>query len=271
METNFYLANEALTPPRKIPKTIHYCWFGGNPKSELIQRCIESWEKYCPDYEIIEWNESNFDINCCQYVKDAYAAKKWAFVSDYARLWVVYTHGGIYLDTDVELKQNLDELLTYDAWFAHDDMLYIATGLGFGSIKDFPVLKNIMDYREQQGFNGMTNMVLETPIFMSYFSMKLTADSQTFNNVRIVGVNDYARFGRHHAELSWMPLEDKHRIKKCIHRYWKMANFLRNSPIREKLGNGKLYRIYMFIAYDLCSNGPMYFIKRWTKRLFGRK
>ena len=80
-----------------IPRIIHYCWFGGNDKSEIIRKCISSWEKYCPDYEIKEWNESNFDINMFQYTKEAYDAKKWAFVSDVARLWVVLNYGGIYM------------------------------------------------------------------------------------------------------------------------------------------------------------------------------
>lgn len=82
-----------------IPKIIHYCWFGGNPKSNLIKQCIDSWKKYCPDYQIIEWNESNFDINCNPYVKAAYEDKKWAFVSDYARLYIVYNRGGGYIST----------------------------------------------------------------------------------------------------------------------------------------------------------------------------
>lgn len=87
-----------------IPKKIHYCWFGGNPKSDLILTCIKSWKNFCPDYEIIEWNENNWDINYNQYTREAYQAKKWAFVSDVARLDIVYRYGGLYLDTDVELK-----------------------------------------------------------------------------------------------------------------------------------------------------------------------
>ena len=90
-----------------IPKIIHYCWFGGNELSELAERCIESWKRYCPDYKIIEWNESNFDLDCSDFVKEAYQAKKWAFVSDYARLKIIYDHGGIYLDTDVEVIKPL--------------------------------------------------------------------------------------------------------------------------------------------------------------------
>ena len=95
-----------------IPKIIHYCWFGGNPKSNLIKQCIDSWKKYCPDYQLIEWNESNFDINCNPYVKAAYEDKKWAFVSDYVRSKVMYEYGGVYMDTDMELKLPLDEFLS---------------------------------------------------------------------------------------------------------------------------------------------------------------
>lgn len=93
-----------------MSKTIHYCWFGKNPKSKLILKCIDSWKKYCPDYEIKEWNEDIFDVNCCAYVREAYEAKKWAFVSDYCRFYVLYNYGGIYLDTDVELLRSLESL-----------------------------------------------------------------------------------------------------------------------------------------------------------------
>ena len=94
-----------------IPKIIHYCWFGGNPLPELAVKCIESWKKYCPDYEIKRWDESNFDLNCCDYVKEAYRAKKWAFVSDYARFKVLYDEGGLYFDTDVELIKPIDDII----------------------------------------------------------------------------------------------------------------------------------------------------------------
>ena len=94
-----------------IPKVIHYCWFGGNPLPEEAKRCIESWKKYCPDYKIIEWNENNYDVNSNEYMKAAYKEKKWAFVSDYARIDVVYKCGGIYMDTDVELVKELDTFL----------------------------------------------------------------------------------------------------------------------------------------------------------------
>ena len=94
-----------------IPKIIHYCWFGGNPLPDLAVKCIDSWKKYCPDYEIKRWDESNFNLNCCDYVKEAYRAKKWAFVSDYARFKVLYDEGGLYFDTDVELIKPIDDIL----------------------------------------------------------------------------------------------------------------------------------------------------------------
>ena len=112
-----------------IPKIIHYCWFGHNKKSKLIKRCIKSWEKYCPDYKIIEWNEDNFDINICPYVKEAYDEGKWAFVSDYVRFYVLKKYGGIYVDTDVEMLKSIDKLRQNGAFAGFASDTIIATGL----------------------------------------------------------------------------------------------------------------------------------------------
>lgn len=113
----------------KIPKIIHYCWFGGNPLPELALKCIESWKRFCPDYEIIEWNENNFNLEINSYVKEAYAAQKWAFVSDVARLYALVNYGGIYMDTDVEVIKPLDELLKYEAVSGFESDTQIPTGL----------------------------------------------------------------------------------------------------------------------------------------------
>lgn len=130
-----------------IPKKIHYCWFGGNEKPKSVIKCIESWKHYCPDYDIIEWNESNFDIKAHPFISQAYDAKKWAFISDYARLYIVYNNGGIYLDTDVELVKNLDPLLSSDMYIGFEGGEYVNTGSGFGAVKGHAfLLENMKAY-----------------------------------------------------------------------------------------------------------------------------
>ena len=145
-----------------IPKKIHYCWFGGNPIPDKYKRCIESWHKFCPDYEIIEWNESNYDVSKCKYMEDAYQAKIWGFVPDYARIDIVYQNGGIYLDTDVELVRNLDDLLYQKGFAGFEDEEYVNLGSGFGAEAGHPVLKSMLDYYQKETFiyeNGELNLI----------------------------------------------------------------------------------------------------------------
>lgn len=112
-----------------IPKTIHYCWFGRGPKPELAKRCIESWKEYCPDYEIKEWNEDNFDLDMYPYVREAYDNRKFAFVTDVVRLYALLKEGGIYMDTDVEVLKPLDSLCEYEAVSGFEAEARIPTGL----------------------------------------------------------------------------------------------------------------------------------------------
>jgi hypothetical protein len=113
---------------------IHYCWFGGNPKPKLAEKCIASWKKYCPGWEIIEWNESNFDVNQNGYTRMCIGQKKYAFLSDYVRLKVIADHGGIYFDTDVELLKPIDTLLEHEAFFGFETPGFVNSGQGFGSV-----------------------------------------------------------------------------------------------------------------------------------------
>lgn len=137
-----------LTDKQQIPKTIHYCWFGKQPLPPQYKKYMESWEKYCPDYEIQRWDESNYDITKNKYMYDAYKNKLWALVSDYARLDIIFEHGGIYLDTDVELIKSLDDLLYQEAFAGFERKQFVAFGLGFGAQKHFQVLKKMLDYYE---------------------------------------------------------------------------------------------------------------------------
>lgn len=144
-----------------IPKVIHYCWFGGTPLPKSALNCIESWKKYFPDYEIKEWNETNFDINCCEYVKEAYQEKKWAFVSDYARFWILYNYGGVYFDTDVEVIKSMDELLKMGSFMGCEASELegvgkreeINPGLGLAAVANLGIYKEILEYYNMLHFN----------------------------------------------------------------------------------------------------------------------
>lgn len=145
-----------------IPKVIHYCWFGKNPRGELMRRCIESWKRFCPDYQIVEWNESNFDVDCIPYLAEAYRGKKYAHVTDYARLKILYENGGVYLDTDVELIDSLDPFLADRAFFAMQKPGEVATGLGFGAEAGAPILRELMRNYEGKLQNDSAQFFRET-------------------------------------------------------------------------------------------------------------
>ena len=144
-----------------VPKVIHYCWFGGNQLSDLNKKCIQSWKHFCPRYEIKEWNESNFDFTSCDYAKEAYNAKKWAFVSDYARFKILYEYGGVYFDTDVELIKNIDDLIEKGGFMGMEGANLVNPGLGLAFPAYHPLLKEIIDLYDQLHFadkNGVLNL-----------------------------------------------------------------------------------------------------------------
>lgn len=131
-----------------IPKKIHYIWVGGKEKSKEVQKCINSWKKKFKDFEIIEWNEKNFDINTNSYTKCAYEAKRWAFVSDYIRLHALCTMGGIYLDTDVIAVDSIDEMLNDKAFIGFENNDFISAAI-MGAEKKHPFIKQLMDYYDK--------------------------------------------------------------------------------------------------------------------------
>ena len=130
-----------------IPKVIHYCWFGKGKMPKLAKKCIKSWKKYCPDYEFVLHTEDNFDLTQNRYMREACEAGKWAFVSDYARLKIIYDNGGIYLDTDVELIKPVDDLVKLGGFMGFDEKGIVATGLGFGAEKGNKIVSEFLkDY-----------------------------------------------------------------------------------------------------------------------------
>jgi hypothetical protein len=133
-----------------IPRTIHYIWFGGNPLGEKELACIDSWKKLCPGYEIVRWDESNFDVSSNRYCKEAYENRKWAFVSDYVRLWVLVNYGGVYMDTDVEVVKPLDQFLVHQAFSGFETETDIPTGI-MACEKGFPLFDALLhDYNDRR-------------------------------------------------------------------------------------------------------------------------
>lgn len=159
-----------------IPKKIHYCWFGHGEIPERDQRCIESWKKFCPDYEIILWNEDNYDVAQIPYTKEAYEARRWAFVSDFARIDIVCKYGGVYMDTDVELIRPLDSMLEYSGFAGTEaDSNCIAFGLGFGAEAGLEILHELCEYYKTLTFqneDGSLNMKPNPIIVTEYLREK---------------------------------------------------------------------------------------------------
>lgn len=158
-----------------IPKKIHYCWFGRKPIPQKNLEWMASWKKYCPDYEVIRWDEDNYDVTKNAYMHEAYKAGKWGFVSDYARLDIIYHYGGIYLDTDVELIRSLDDLLYQKAFAGIDRSRDISLGLGFGAQEGCQIIKELMDMYETVSLlnkDGTYNLTVAPALQRTFFQKK---------------------------------------------------------------------------------------------------
>ncbi len=212
-----------------IPKTIHYCWFGGNPLPPLAEKCIKSWKKYCPDFEIVRWDESNFDVNCCKYTSEMYKQKKWAFLTDYVRLKVVYDNGGIYLDTDVEVIKPLTELLANVAFMGLETTHSINTGLGFGAEKHHWFVGENMKYYENWDYSCPieTCPVITTRLLKPYGIDCHSKEIQKYKNLTIYPVEFFCpkefetgiikasknTYTIHHFNASWHDEKTRQSVK----------------------------------------------------------
>ena len=221
-----------------IPKIIHYCWFGHNPQPVMAKKCIESWKKYMPDYEIKEWNEDNFDVNIIPYTAEAYKAKKYAFVSDFARFWILFNYGGIYFDTDVEVIKPLDNIIEKGPFMGCENELKegigkytirVAPGLGIGAPAGFNLFKEIIDYYESLSFinkNGSYNQVTVVDHITAVLRKNGLVDSndiQVCKGVHIYPIDYFCplnyytgeinitenTYSIHHYMASWISREQK--------------------------------------------------------------
>lgn len=225
-----------------IPKIIHYCWFGGKPKPDDINKYIASWKKYCPDYEIREWNESNFDINENDYCREAYEAKKWAFVTDYVRLKVLYEYGGFYMDTDVEVVKPLDPLCVFNAVAGYESEAYIQTGVIGACLQNEWISMLLQNYKKRHfllkngEFDSSTNVTFITTLTANKYSLNLHGQTVTFGSNMVILPFDYLcaknmidmkiyrtkhTYTIHHFEGSWLSEEEKYfnQVRLKIHKF----------------------------------------------------
>lgn len=217
-----------------IPKTIHYCWFGHGKLPELAIKCIESWKKKLPDYKIIEWNEDNFDVNCNEYVKEAYNSKKYAFVSDYVRLYALYNEGGIYMDTDVEVLKSLDPFLNHKAFSGFENNNSIPTGI-MASVAKNKWIKILLDeysdihfIKKDGTLDTTTNVTRITNKTKDNYKIKLNDTLQDLGDVvfypheyfcpkdwetGIINITDKT-YTIHHFNASWHSKKEKKQLAK---------------------------------------------------------
>ena len=222
-----------------IPKIIHYFWFGNGEIPELFYKCLDSWKKFCPDFEIKRWDETNFDINMSTYTKEAYEQKKYAFVSDYARFYVVEKYGGIYLDIDVELVNSIEKLLEKESFcgFEYNSNL-VNPGLILGSVPHGKFVSSVLDYYNSLGefkFGTHTVCTISSEILSQNFSIDLSKydEIQDVSNVTVYPAKYFCAYDQiskkimrdketisiHHYNASWLRPKDKfiNFIKKIVY------------------------------------------------------
>lgn len=238
-----------------MEKIVHYCWFGEGEKPKLTQKCIETWKKFLPDYKIIEWNEKNFDVGCCRFVKEAYEARNFAFVSDYARAKALYENGGIYFDTDVEVLKSFDRFLSNEFFVGFEEKAFVGTCV-MGAQKGALILKEYMAHYENAAYlneDGTkysdTNVLLLTRLleekglerndkeqtvdgYIKIYPRTFFSPYDYINGINYITDDSYSI---HHFTLSWLPKST--RIKTGIKRkIIKIIGGENIKKIREKLG-----------------------------------
>ena len=212
-----------------IPKIIHYCWFGGKPLPKSAEKCIASWKKYLPDYEIKRWDESNFDVNAIPYTREAYAACKFAFVSDYARFWILYHYGGVYFDTDVEVIRPIDDIINRGGFLGvesnRNGIYTVNPGLGFAATQGTAVIGEMVNlystfhFINTDGASDLKNIVEITTDYLSSKGLQNTDEIQECcgftiypkdyfcpidYDTRELKITENTRTIHHYAE-SWVP------------------------------------------------------------------
>lgn len=222
-----------------IPKIIHYCWFGKGEMNQLQKFCLNTWKSKLKDYEIKEWNEDNFDVNSIPFVKDAYDKKKWAFVSDYVRAYALNTEGGIYLDTDVEIRRSLDEFLELISFSGFETKGSPFTAV-WGSVKNHKWTRLVLDYYDSQSkFTEITNTKIVSDLLVNEFNIDPDLDELQVGNMKEVVIfpSEFfcidlpTSYAVHHFNGSWLsePSEYKQYVNDRYH-YLRISDKFKSHP-----------------------------------------
>ena len=262
-----------------VPKIIHYCWFGRNPLPELAQKCIASWKKFLPDYEIKEWNESNYDVRKIPYIAQAYDAKKYAFVSDYARFDILYQYGGVYFDTDVEVIKDLRPIIERGAFIGVEKGLrpLLNAGLGIASPAASPIYREILDsYQNERFVNTDGSLNLKTVVervsdifkshgFVEQDIMQFVADTMIYPSEYfcpkdfktgnlIITDNTYTI---HHFDSSWYSAIDK-----------QFVEFRRKVYAKHNKATAKIIIFFGACSFSIKKRGFLGFLANGVTKLF---
>lgn len=250
-----------------IPKIIHYCWFGRGEMPKLMKKCLKSWEKFCPDWKIVRWDEDSFDVNSTLWTKQAYEAKKYAFVADFVRIKALYEQGGVYLDTDQELIKPLEPFLHHKAFMGFLDKTNISAGV-LGAEKGHPMIAAMLAYYEDRPFltdsgaditpntNWMTDILLEQGLKLDDSYQELTDAAvypQTyFCPTSCVSIEDCTgpdTVALHHWAMTWRTdkaKKDFARVKRHQRKWYKALVWLRylpNRAVRKLFGDGAIDKL----------------------------
>lgn len=265
-----------------IPKIIHYCWFGGKPLPAAAQKCIASWKKYCPDYEIRAWTEENYEIASAPlYVRQAYEAKKWAFVTDVVRLYALDRFGGVYMDTDVEVVRPIDCFLRHRAFSGFEDEVNIPTGI-MAAEKDHPLIKELLAHYDERPFliNGAPDLTTNVKTITDLLTPKGFLPNNQFQEVAGLALYPYDYFCPrdihtmeirvtentytiHHFAGSWLSEEDAER----------RAYKLRRLKLEQRFGarSAAIYETLHFARKKHGGTGLASYAKKRVSRMFGRR
>lgn len=238
-----------------IPKTIHYVWLGNKPKPKKIQKCIASWHKFCPDYEIKEWNETNFDVNSHLFVKEAYEAHNYAFASDVIRLVVLFEYGGIYVDADVEFLKPIDDLLNNEAFIGFELPEYVNSGQIFGSVaKNELIAEHLKQYdgisfSECENISDITCPKIFTKL-LAEKGIRLDGSEQTIDGLHIYPVDYFNPFDTITGRLK--------KTKNTYSIHWSEHSWTNRSTIVRTFMR-LCHRLFGINCFD------------WLKRLIGKR